>query len=183
MKYVPSGNPKVEELIKSTTHRSHNLYSIKPIRLEELNKLGKPKKFCAWCAITEIFHGNQKYCSKNCSTSAMATFYPQKEDALGMLLHRQDWKCLCCQFDYFPFLESMREKDMIRHRATFELESLPWYYFKRLKKMVPKERKPEVDHVLAISKGGPSLGLDNHQAICYTCHKEKTKKDLSGKRK
>lgn len=41
----------------------------------------------------------------------------------------------------------------------------------------------EVDHILAISKGGQSVGLDNHQAICYSCHKEKTKKDLSGKRR
>lgn len=176
------GNPKAIELIKSVTDRSCPLDSIQPIRLEELNIRGKPKKLCAWCAVVEMLHGNQKYCSKDCSSSAEASFYPQKEESLRFLLMRQDWKCAHCLFDYRPFMEAIVEKDRKRYGGAFEFENLPWHYFKRLKDQVPPNKKPEVDHILAISKGGQSLGLDNHQAICYDCHKTKTKKDLSGKR-
>lgn len=185
MKYVPPGNPKVEELIKSITDRTCPLDSIQPIRLEELNHRGKPRKFCAWCAVEEIFHGNRKYCSNDCSISAMACFYPQKEDALRFLLVRQDWKCALCQYDYKSIMQALLDKEKARYPFTPDtpLENLQWYYLKRLKEKVENDRKPEIDHVLAISKGGPSLGLDNHQAICYSCHKCKTKKDLSGKRK
>lgn len=61
--------------------------------------------------------------------------------------------------------------------------SIDWGLMKRLKNKVAAERLPEVDHIVPISKGGQALGHDNHQAICYTCHKVKTKKDLSGPRK
>lgn len=181
--FKKSGNPKVEELTKSIKLRSYNLSCLRPLKLEELNSKGKLRRFCAWCAVEEIFHGNQKYCSNDCSNSAMAWAYPQKEDALRYLLLRQDWKCFNCQYDYRFILDAMIAKDKGRYGGVWEIEQLPWHYFKRLKSLAPSERKPEVDHVIPISKGGDSLGLDNHQAICYTCHKAKTKIDNSGPRK
>lgn len=180
--FKPPGNPKVLELTKSIKGRSYNLYCLSPIKLEELNEKGKPKRLCAWCSIGELYSGNQKYCCKNCSDSANAWAYPQKEDSLRFLLLRQEWKCQHCQYDYRPFLELMMEKDRKKYSSSIEIEELPWYYLKRLKRQVPKDRKPEVDHIIPIYKGGASLGLDNHQAICFTCHKNKTKLDLSGKR-
>jgi 5-methylcytosine-specific restriction endonuclease McrA len=63
------------------------------------------------------------------------------------------------------------------------LDKLFWYHLKRLKEHISSDRKPEVDHIVPVSKGGATLGLDNHQAICYTCHKVKTKVDNSGPRK
>lgn len=181
--FKPSGNPKVEELTKSVKDRSYNLSCLQAVKLPELNEKGKPKRLCAWCAKEELFHGNQKYCTNDCSNSAMAWAYPQKEDALRYLLLRQDWKCFSCRYDYKPFLDAMIEKDRLRYGGTFAIEQLPWHYFKRLKERVPKEHRPEVDHIVPIYKGGESLGLANHQAICYSCHKAKTKLDLSGKRK
>ena len=68
-------------------------------------------------------------------------------------------------------------RDKKRYGGVWELEQLPWHYFKRLKNQVTLQYKPEVDHIVAISKGGESLGNSNHQAICYTCHKTKTKQD------
>lgn len=182
--FKPSGNPKVLELTKSVKERSHNLSCLSPLKLEELNERGKPKRLCAWCNTTELTHGNQKYCSTDCSNSAMAWAYPQKEDALRYLLLRQEWKCILCQYDYKSHIEDIvaRDKRMLGN-DFYAWERLPWYYFKRLKRRVPKDRRPEVDHIVPIYKGGQSLGLDNHQAICYTCHKDKTKKDLSRKRK
>lgn len=179
-----SNNPKVEELIKSVRDRQYNLTCLQPIKLEELNAKGKPKRLCAWCAETEIFHGNQKYCSNECSDNAMAFAYPQKENNLKILLIRQDLKCSTCQYDYRPFLEAMTAKDRkVLGIKEFDPEKLFWYHFKRLKSHVPADKKPEVDHVISLSKGGESLGNSNHQAICYTCHKAKTKIDNSGPRK
>jgi hypothetical protein len=181
-----SGNPKVKELTKSIRERSYNLSSLKPIKSEELNEKGKPKRFCAWCAIEEVFHFNRKYCSSSCSTSAMAWAYPQKEDALRFLLVRQDWKCAHCSYDYSIIMDELIKKERTRRPYVVEnkapIEELPWYYFKRLKRATPKNHKPEVDHIVPIYKGGESLGLDNHNILCYTCHKNKTKIDLSGKR-
>lgn len=63
-----------------------------------------------------------------------------------------------------------------------------WYVVKRLKSVLASNKethplRPEVDHIIPIHKGGISLGLENHQAICYTCHKAKSKVDNSGPRK
>ncbi len=180
MIFKPSKNPEVIELTKSIKDRSINLDRLRPLQLEELNEKGKSKRFCAWCYETELFRGNQKYCSNACSTSAMAWAYPQKEDSLRFLLYRQDFKCAHCQYDYRIIMEEIIAKDCKKYGAVEpEFSKLPWHYFKRLKNNCSKDRKPEVDHVLAISKGGNSLGLDNHQVLCYTCHKQKTKSDLS----
>lgn len=182
--FKPSGNPKVEELTKSVKERSYNLSCLRVVKLPELDSKGKPKRLCAWCVKEELSHGNMKYCSTDCSTSAMAWAYPQKEDSLRFLLLRQEWKCLGCGYDYIPLITEIlaREKRM-RGNSFTALDELPWYYFKRLKSRSSKDRKPEIDHVVAISKGGASLGLDNHQCLCYTCHKIKTSKDNSGPRK
>jgi 5-methylcytosine-specific restriction endonuclease McrA len=56
-------------------------------------------------------------------------------------------------------------------------------YMLEFKYHAQHDRKPEIDHIHPISKGGAALGLDNHQAICYTCHKAKTSVDNSGPRK
>ena len=181
MKFKPSGNPIVEELTKSIRTRTYNLTCLKAIKLPELNSKGKNKRLCAWCAVAEIHGGNRKYCTTHCSQSAMAWAYPQKEDSLRFLLIRQDWKCFVCQYDYRPVLEAISARD--RHMVPgVDIAILPWYYFKRLKLTVPGDRLPEVDHVVPIYKGGNALGIENHQVLCFTCHKTKTKIDLSGKR-
>lgn len=52
---------------------------------------------------------------------------------------------------------------------------------KRFKRLIPKDIRPEVDHVLAIVLGGTALGLENHQILCAKCHKIKTKSDIKEK--
>lgn len=186
--FKPSGNPKVEELTKSVRKRSYNLSCLRAIKLPELNSKGKPKRLCAWCVTVELTHGNQKYCTTECSNSAMAWAYPQKEDALRYLLIRQELKCLICKYDYAPILDAIVDRDARRYPGdkvlfTKDHAKLPWHYFKRLKERTPKEHRPEIDHIIPIYKGGESLGIDNTNCLCYSCHKAKTSKDLSGKRK
>lgn len=175
----PPGNPKIAELSKSYKERSFNLANLKVIKIST-GEHTKPERFCAWCATEKLTHGNQKYCSNNCSTSAMAWAYPQKEDSLGMLLIAQEWKCKLCQFDYLPIMQGIISREWHFYKGA--LNDLPWHYFKRLKGACLKKNKPEVDHIEPIYKGGQTIGLENHQAICYTCHKAKTSTDLSGKR-
>lgn len=174
--WKPSKNEKVEEITKSHKERSITLDAVRPIKTVD------GKRMCAWCTETQLHHGNQKYCTDQCRDSAMAWAYPQKEDALRYLLLRQDWKCFDCQYNYKPTMERIVERDRREIGAAFDLDSVPWYYIKRLKSITPQERKPEVDHVVPISKGGTSLGLGNHRCLCYSCHKAKTKIDNSGKR-
>ncbi len=184
--FKPSGNPKVKELTETVKKRSYHLSLLKAIKTAEINKFGRPKRLCTWCATVELFNGNQKYCCQECQNSALAWAYPQKEDGLRYLLIRQDFKCLGCQFDYFPILKDILDKDRYYYKLNakdFDPNTIPWYYYKRLKYKAGKERSPEVDHVIPIYKGGISLGIDNHQVLCYTCHKLKTASDLSGKRK
>lgn len=181
--FKPSKNPKVEELTKSIRERHICLDYISPILTGEINIDGKPQRLCAWCCTEELFDGRQKYCSYKCTNSATAWAYPQKEDGIRFLLLRQDFRCAGCQYDYKPFYELVVAKDKELLGRDFDPETLPFYYFKRLKNIIPDEFRIEVDHVIPIYKGGDSLGLENHQLICFTCHKEKTKKDLSGKRK
>lgn len=178
-----SNNPKVEELTKSVKSRAYNLSCLHPILLDELNVKGKSKRLCCWCVEIEIINLNRKYCSNNCSTSAMAWAFPQKEHSLKYLLIKQSYKCLGCQYDYRPMLDLYIEKDKKRYGVSYEVNELPWHYFKCLKSNVPSERKPEVDHIIPISKGGHSLDRDNLQLICYKCHKVKTKIDNSGSRR
>lgn len=179
--WKPAKNPKVEELTKSHRERSITLDCLKAIKISL--PTGKAERWCAWCTEGQLHHGSQKYCSEECSNSAMAWAYPQKENALGFLLERQEWKCVGCQFDYKPLIDAMLARERQRYGNTFAIDKMPWYYFKRLKEIISADRKPEVDHIIPVYKGGITLGLANHQVLCFTCHKAKSKVDNSGPRK
>jgi hypothetical protein len=176
--WKPSKNPKILELQKSSTERSMALSSI-PAPLGEDGKKG-----CVWCGDKlKSRHPNTRYCKNPlCSEMAWAWSYPQSENGLFFILQRQDWKCNGCQYDYRAFIQ---ENVIGKSYGTkfFDFTKPNSYAMKSLKVRIAPELKPEVDHVVPIFKGGESLGLDNHQVICYTCHKAKTKKDVSGKRK
>lgn len=174
-------NPLIPEITKSHKERQFNLGDLKlPEGL---------RKVCVWC-LERLKGGQRRWCGPACQDSAQAWGYPQKEHGLGELLIRQGFKCNICAFDYGTVVEKLFEAPRIAYgigpaHETWRTEPNVWLTY-RLKEHLHAHDLPhrlEVDHILAISKGGQSLGLDNHQAICYTCHKEKTKKDLSGKRK
>lgn len=177
--YKKSANPQVEELTKSCKERSYNLSALKAVT-KVLEEGLKPARFCVWCGEVRLNHGNQKYCSRTCSTNAMAWAYPQKEEGLFILLVRQNWKCNVCNHDWQPLAQSIHQAMYDRGGDPFKLgEEYDWGLTKRLKSRCDKKNAPEVDHIIPIFKGGQSLGLDNHQCICYSCHKSKTSKDLT----
>lgn len=175
-------NPLIPEITKTYKKRVFNLSSIKlPNGL---------KKHCVWCL--EDLKGTlaRRWCGEECVQSAQAWGNPQKEYGLGLLLIRQNFKCAECQFDWGAVVEAMYQKPrtpygMVECKDTWRTKFSYWLTCKLKEEMHSTDlpHRIEVDHILAISKGGQSLGLDNVRALCYTCHKVKTKSDLSGKRK
>lgn len=118
----------------------------------------------------------------------MAWANPQKEEALTFLLMRQDYKCNVCKHDWAPLAQEVwarmhANRYDAAHWATVDFKTqFNWGFTRRIKSNCPQEHALEVDHIVPIYKGGTALGLDNHQAICYTCHKAKSKVDNSGPR-
>lgn len=173
-------NPLIPEITRTYKKR---MYSLSLLKLPE----GLKKK-CVWCI--EPLKGRQRrWCSDECVNSATAWAYPQKEHALGVLLIRQNFKCQACQFDWGAIIEAMYLRPRIPYgisvakdnwRTTFCYSLV--HKLKDEMHLNNKSHRVEIDHIVPISKGGVSLGLDNHRALCYDCHKIKTKQDLSGKR-
>lgn len=167
-------NPEVFNLTTSIKSRSVCLEYLRAVKVGDY-------RFCAWCATGQLKSKIQKYCTTECKNSAWAWAYPQSEYGLGMLLIRQNFKCRICEFSFEPALDELRRKELESYPGVDAVphykEKFIWYYFKRLKYSIEPERKPEVDHIVPIFKGGVSIGLDNHQAICRVCHRDKTAKD------
>lgn len=176
--FKPTSNPKIELLEKSHKDRALLLSYLKP----EPDEFGK--RWCLWCGVVEVKHANRKYCSKACSLAIFSWANPQKGNGLHFLLDRQGWKCRACDYDYAEVLRATRSYYNRRNVLIPTIGVNDSERFMRwFKRTCPPERKPEVDHVIPIYKGGAALGFQNHQAICFTCHKAKTKVDLSGPRK
>jgi 5-methylcytosine-specific restriction endonuclease McrA len=150
-----------------------SLDRIMPITLENI-------KMCAWCYSSKT--KGPKYCSQLCAKSARAHFYPQKEEALNFLLIRQNFQCANCQYDWKPLVLQLLQNGRVYDKPNDYLTQLSYWLIRRIKSKSPENRKPEVDHVIPLFKGGQALGLSNHWCLCYSCHKAKTKVDLSGKR-
>lgn len=174
-------NPLIPEITKTHTGRHYNLSDLKlPEGL---------RKQCVWC-LERLKGAQRRWCGEECVNAATAWANPQKEYGLGMLLIRQEFKCKACDFDYGKVVEAMYELPrcpygMLEAKETWRTV-FSVYVVARLKDHLNVNDLPhrvEVDHIMPIYKGGRSLDIDNLQAICYTCHKAKTKVDLSGKRK
>lgn len=183
MLFKRPGNPEIEAITKSCKKRSYALSHLKVIKLPELDLKGKNIRLCAWCALTILKRSSQKYCSKECRYSARSWAYPQKEENIFFLFNRQDWKCNVCQYDYISLIEQLLVNGRVYNKPGDFRQVFSYYLIRRIKSKGLKERKPEVDHIVPISKGGTSLGNENHQVICFTCHKAKSKLDNSGPRK
>lgn len=179
--WKPPKNTQAIELTKSYTDRQFAISGLKHVTRED------GSKGCVWCGDPlKTKHHAQRYCKdKRCAPSAHVWGYPQSTEGLNILLIKQNFCCNSCGYDYKPFLETVIIGKFYGTGSAWGkyLTESNYYVTKRLKERIDPSRKPEVDHIVPIYKGGQALGLDNHQAICYLCHKAKTKTDLSGKRK
>ena len=171
--YEESPNPDVKRFRETHRKRTISLTKIGPIYKDG-------KRLCAWCCTKEV---RFKYCSKSCENQLTAFARPQSVQGLNALLVRQNWKCYGCQFDYMPYVQEAVKKIAPRNHATYDVnDGFHWNVVKKFKRLVPKDRRPEVDHLIPISKLGEAIGLKNHFCLCNTCHRIKTKIDNSGPR-
>jgi hypothetical protein len=173
-------NPKILELTKSFKERGLQLSKHMKVTPEE-----DGRRLCLWCGEEELKGSKlKKYCSPECSEAIFAWAQPQKDNGLHALMVRQDWQCNICHFDYKPIRDKVidyfnKKNWLIPNFGSQKSQR----YMRIFKANSPFEQSPEVDHVVPIYKGGQSLGFENCQAICYTCHKKKSKIDNSGPRK
>lgn len=177
--WKPTKNPKILAKTESFKDRA--------LQLSRYPVVPEPdgKRMCLWCGEVELKGSKlKKYCSPECSEAIFTWAQPQKENGLHALLVRQSWKCKVCGFDYSDIRDKSEEYVRSRRRKVPNFGGDSSQFFMRVfKARCPFDKKPEVDHIVPIYKGGQSLGLANCQAICYLDHKSKTKVDLSGKRK
>lgn len=161
----PTKNPWVIEKTKSSFDRQCPLSSIPYVIRSD------GTKGCIWCGDDlKTKHPAQRYCKDpECSKAAYIWGYPQSQESLVLLLKKQDWKCASCPLDYRALLISQ----------SMDLDKSPAHITAALKRL-NQSVWPEVDHIVPIIKGGPSLGSENHQVLCYSCHKVKTKLDVKG---
>ncbi len=161
--WKPSQNPKIEELTKSYRNRTFLLSDLDIVKLDGITKN------CIWC-LQKLAGRQYKWCSEQCSNYALAWARPQCEHGLHVLLARQDFLCAHCKFSYIPYINKSLQY-LNHNHATIDPSTIKtqisWLLMKILKNNVPKIHRPEVDHIVPISKGGTAIGLENHQIICY----------------
>jgi hypothetical protein len=101
-------------------------------------------------------------------------------------MNRQNFLCAACSFDYGPY------RDKVDITLDIDVDDGPYdslvfntdlnsRLMRKFKQIIPIEKAPEVDHVVAITLGGTAIGLNNHQVLCAQCHKSKTRSDLKVK--
>lgn len=128
---------------------------------------------CKWCAKNPVY-GQRQYCSDDCKFSMYVFAYPQVFPATRILMERQNFKCAKCSFNYMPFVEEAIDDLTKRLDVSFNWDEHSYSVLEKVKKEVPEERKPEVDHIIQVSEGGDTFGLNNVEILCALCHKSKT---------
>lgn len=168
--YKPSLNPLVLELTKTCKNRTVPLYLLNVVEKDGI-------RYCAWCAENTIgTHKTKRYCSTTCKNSAWAWSNPQGLTGLSILLAKQGFKCLECNYDWMPIANTLLGKYGNRKDHN-PIEDLNTRFTRMVKNKCPEGRFMEVDHTLSIALGGQSLGLENCRILCKICHRAKTKKD------
>lgn len=170
--FKPSGNPKIAELSKSCKERRINLSDLSAIVLDG-------KKICAWCGIRELRRNRRKWCSKGCTLCALAWAQPSSPYGLRVLLYKYDFKCAHCNLSYRSHFKDAYAR--IKNKTYFRFprrkcDSIK-YLIKVFRRLVPRNIRPEVDHIVSVAIGGQTLGFENVQLLCSGCHKKKSKKD------
>lgn len=168
----PSKNPNIDIYTKTHKDRAFNLSDIS---LPE-----GISKSCVWC-LDKLEGKQRRWCGDDeCAKAALAWGRPQSAHGLYELLKRQDFCCKGCGLgyqEYYDLAVSKKSKFYEKELHSFDVERV----MRRMKRLIPREVRPEIDHVLAITLGGTALGLENHQILCAKCHKDKTKVDIKEK--
>lgn len=165
--WKPTKNPKIEELTKAHKERAYRLSDLE-------TPVDNGSKLCIWC-LDPLVGKRQKWCSEDCVAYALAWGRPQTAHGLIILLERHSNSCSECGLSYSEYLSNAYEK--VKKWKWVGKTSFTERYMRAFKRMVPKEIRPEVDHIIPVFKGGQAIGLENVRLVCAPCHKAKTVRD------
>ena len=126
------------------------------------------KKFCKWCHEHEAV-GRRFYCSEHCKESALIYCFPQNYFSKKYHLAKQGMKCAICDHVHASWFwanfEYARDNDLGEPDRGYCLTT---------GELV---KTPHLDHIKPIHQGGRSIGLENVQVICESCHYKKSAKE------
>lgn len=135
--------------------------------LKTVKKNADGRNLCRYCSAI-VQPPRRTFCSAVCvhewkirSHSGYARGCVRKRDRSICQLCKRDCLALRKKLNTMPGPERMEEAARLgipKHRA----------YRKSLW---------DVDHIIPVSEGGGSCGLENLQTLCWKCHQEKTKQD------
>ena len=174
--YSKSLNPNLEELTKTWKNRYYRLSDLKPIKLDGTHKN------CIWC-LKQLSGNRHKWCSNECVLNALAWARPQSAYGLNMLLEKQNFSCAECGISYLNYFNLALSKVSGYSRyihPRMESKKID-ILIRKFRRMIPRDIRPEIDHIVPVSLNGTVIGLENHQILCSQCHKNKTKKDIRKK--
>ncbi len=130
-------------------------------------------RFCLWCRSgAPLKHHARVYCGDNCKKSANMFCYPQSNTMKAyILIEFQQCACTLCGLSYEDRILRWIERKENR-KGTEEWEIGPTMNI--LGYQLSAINEIDVDHKIPLHRGGIALGLDNIQAVCRQCHKDKT---------
>lgn len=166
MKLIKPGNIRNIMLVLNENKGSRSI----PIQSIE-SPITNGITYCKWCAKNPVY-GQKQYCSEDCKFSMYVFAYPQTFPATRVLMERQNFKCSVCTFDYAPYIEDAI--NIVSKENIFDWDEHSCIVLDMVNKSVPEERKPEVDHIIQVSRGGDTFGLNNVDIKCASCHQSKT---------
>ena len=147
------------------------------------------KRACAWCAKPFFgLKGSATYCSHSCAEEGRVRrggMYSSSKirEQLFALEHGKCTKCKIDAHALYCKIKALQPAERLNTllKANWKLPKSRQSLDRLL--MSPQEHDFwQADHILAVSEGGGSTGLDNIRTLCTPCHQGETEK-LAGRLK
>ena len=163
------------------------------------------KGCCPVCAKTkfEFDKGMKVYCSPKCRELYGERIYTWQEKR-DKILKKNGKKCEKCfktqkqlskykdeykieqkkkYLESHPELLEQRRKELMeeaeeKYQQALNLKPEDLFLYREIPELPWSYDTFEVDHITPVALGGDMFDEENLQVLCYTCHKEKTKKDM-----
>jgi len=148
--------------------RTYPLSSVRVLKIDG-------DRFCKWCHSGDpLNHHARTYCGEDCKTSANMFCYPQDYLSKAFtLIERQQCACALCGLSYEDRIIRYMDRREATKTSRFNPKCNIIFLF-TIGYHLSQRQDIEMDHTIPIHRGGVGLGLDNIQAVCSICHKDKT---------
>lgn len=165
---VTAGKFARREIEKTPEFRHFNLTRLRPVHDGDM-------PLCCWCNVNKVQGGRIKYCSDECSDTALIVSSSRNHGLRAyILIELQQCACKICgeSFERDIISRIMATKNMNDRYAELNpgKDSRVTYYQvgDTLGRML------HIDHTVPIGMGGHGTDLANLQVVCVGCHKKKS---------